>query len=283
MKNFSFFFFLASIFCIFASISFYGCKGDPCKYVHCQNGGICSDGDCNCIGGYTGKVCQNPPNGTTDCVPPCVHGTCNTFGGCDCEPGWTGPTCATQISTDPCAGVVCQNGGYCQNGVCFCANGCTGPVCQTCPEVLTVNLGTSQHFEKLFPTKIGSGDKEFDAHGPNITASVELSYDDYAVYARIQLHEIETVSDWSEARLDVTKTIWYAPFGRKILSVQSANSYYNGVDNNGWSPQTIYPAGCVNYFTINGDTHGDDIGAYTSDDAYITVDFESIKVKVIDN
>src|SRR5579863_5442759 len=36
------------------------CSADKCKNVTCQNGGTCSDGNCNCPAGWGGAACQTP-------------------------------------------------------------------------------------------------------------------------------------------------------------------------------------------------------------------------------
>ncbi|MEM7655838.1 MAG: hypothetical protein AAF399_06895 [Bacteroidota bacterium] len=34
------------------------CREDPCEGITCQNGGICLDGNCDCIPGFIGDFCQ---------------------------------------------------------------------------------------------------------------------------------------------------------------------------------------------------------------------------------
>ena len=34
---------------------------NKCKYVNCQNGGSCDEGNCQCVNGYTGKNCEIAP------------------------------------------------------------------------------------------------------------------------------------------------------------------------------------------------------------------------------
>ena len=51
------------ILVILISLLFNGCKksdsGDPCVGVVCQNGGTCSNGECDCPDGYFGPECQH--------------------------------------------------------------------------------------------------------------------------------------------------------------------------------------------------------------------------------
>jgi hypothetical protein len=34
------------------------CMPDKCKTIVCANGGVCNDGVCNCVSGYTGTTCD---------------------------------------------------------------------------------------------------------------------------------------------------------------------------------------------------------------------------------
>lgn len=93
-----------TICCLAISGIFYvsSCKKDKCKDVTCQNGGVCNDGTCGCVNGYTGATCQ--------------------------------------IAPDPCASTTCENGGTCVSGVCDCATGYEGTNCED--EVRGKFLGT---------------------------------------------------------------------------------------------------------------------------------------------
>jgi hypothetical protein len=42
----------------FTAVTYTACNKDKCKDVVCQNGGTCSDGNCNCLAGYEGDRCQ---------------------------------------------------------------------------------------------------------------------------------------------------------------------------------------------------------------------------------
>ncbi len=44
---------LAGVFFVFSS-----CSDDPCKDVDCGQFGTCFEGDCNCVTGYEGDVCD---------------------------------------------------------------------------------------------------------------------------------------------------------------------------------------------------------------------------------
>jgi hypothetical protein len=70
-------------------------KDESCAGILCKNGSSCNNGDCICINGYTGRLCEIPVDSCTliNCGP---HGTC-VSGHCNCDPNWTGPNCDQQI------------------------------------------------------------------------------------------------------------------------------------------------------------------------------------------
>ncbi len=73
MKKFSAVFSLLFLFILSTQIT--SCTQDKCKGVTCQNGGTCSNGNCNCVTGYEGANCQTKANakfvgnytGTSNC------------------------------------------------------------------------------------------------------------------------------------------------------------------------------------------------------------------------
>lgn len=72
-------------------LTFSSCK-DKCDDVNCDNDGICVDGTCNCLPGFSGENCE--------IVDLCYNETCNGNGTCDdgtCE-------CTTNYE-----GVKCEN------------------------------------------------------------------------------------------------------------------------------------------------------------------------------
>jgi hypothetical protein len=122
-----------------------GCDLSPCK-----NGGNCvadttnkANFACNCVGGYTGRLCDVTPkicNSDTTCKN---WGYChqdpaddNAFT-CVCPQGFAGTTCNEQPPA--CTYSPCQNGGVCTDGstpsayTCSCKNGWTGTNCLTPP------------------------------------------------------------------------------------------------------------------------------------------------------
>ena len=105
-----------------------GCGSGGCGSPH----GVCVQGACVCVDGYTGERCATPPD---RCLYPapvrcsgalsrCVDGVCQR--------------------PDPCAGVSCGEHGRCADGVCVCAPGFTGEPCSAdaCAEVACRNGGT---------------------------------------------------------------------------------------------------------------------------------------------
>jgi len=54
---------LITVFCFLAIGSlalFSSCEQDPCMELSCKNGGVCSDGYCNCPVGFEGAECEIP-------------------------------------------------------------------------------------------------------------------------------------------------------------------------------------------------------------------------------
>lgn len=54
---------LITILCFFAVSSMIllsSCEQDPCMELDCKNGGVCSDGYCECPVGYEGAECEIP-------------------------------------------------------------------------------------------------------------------------------------------------------------------------------------------------------------------------------
>ena len=70
-------------------LSFAACN--PCRNTHCENGGVCIEGTCNCQNPYTGKNCE----------------------------------------IDACTNVICNNGGNCVSGICDCTTGYEGSECDS--------------------------------------------------------------------------------------------------------------------------------------------------------
>ena len=71
----------------------FGCK-DSCDELTCYNGGYCDNGQCFCIGSWTGTDCSINPCDNVNCI----HGTCDQ-GVCICPGGYSGEFCEIQDTT----------------------------------------------------------------------------------------------------------------------------------------------------------------------------------------
>ena len=70
-----------------------GCT-DPCNHIACQNGGVCTDGTCDCPSEWTGQFCE-----TISCeLRECQNGGVCLWGGCVCPPGYIGAECESRIT-----------------------------------------------------------------------------------------------------------------------------------------------------------------------------------------
>jgi hypothetical protein len=156
-------------------------------------------------------------------------------------------------------------------------------------EAVSQNAG-SRSFLRLCPTQIG-GDREFKGHGPEVDASVTLrrAAGNEQVVLDIYLHEIETMSDWTEAEYSRTHSLISAPAGRPYsliwapdtngsfawVSLGNAPNYGSAfityTDTDHALDRFFNPQWWVSEIAIIGDTGGNDIGNCTTDDAYITV------------
>jgi hypothetical protein len=87
------------------------------------------------------------------------------------------------------------------------------------PVTRTVSL---KHLDEQFvPQEHMGGDREFDGHGPMITAEVKLSVtaDGRSILANIYMHAKETQADWSETRGSWVKEVYRVETGKKIVSI----------------------------------------------------------------
>ena len=161
-------------------------------------------------------------------------------------------------------------------------------------EATAQNAG-SRSFLRLCPSHVG-GDREFKGHGPEVDANVTLrraAGNEQAVLD-IYLHEIETMSDWSEAEYSRTHSLISAPTGHpySLIWAPDASGSFAWVplgntptygsaiisytDTDHALDRFFNPQWWVSEISIIGDTGGNDIGNCTTDDAYITVRLPAI-------
>lgn len=123
---------------ILCGIALTACDTDPtdsCAGVNCLNDGVCNEGTCTCLEGFTGEYCQS----TDDCAGVnCLNGGACNDGTCVCPDGFTGQYCQTTVTT--CTGIDCSNNGTCEDGLCDCNAGYEGDNCET--EVRAKFIGT---------------------------------------------------------------------------------------------------------------------------------------------
>lgn len=85
----------------------------------CSYRGICSDGRCRCLEGWSGESCE-----ISECER-CIHGNC-VQGFCVCLDGFEGPHCNVEAKCDP----PCSRWGTCiKSSKCKCKQGWTSSTC----------------------------------------------------------------------------------------------------------------------------------------------------------
>ncbi len=144
---------------------------------------------------------------------------------------------------------------------------------------------TPASHKNLCPTHTG-GDKEFDGHGPEVESWAKLrNVNNKEIYADLYLHEKETRSDWTECSGNWSFLIYTAPTGWKIeeiiTDIQSTTNYTD--TDHALDVPTVSGGRLVSKFEIMGDTGGNDVDHCTSDDAYMNVFFNKVKVKICEN
>lgn len=158
------------------------------------------------------------------------------------------------------------------------------PWCQEdpIPETRTEKF-TPQAITRLCPTHIG-GDREFDGHGPDVTAraSLDVRSSNTEIWVTLYLHAKETRDDWTEAEGNWERHLWTAPPGYSILNIlthQSSNANYRDTDHDLDRP-SVQGGNLVSRFEIMGDTGGNDVGNCTGDDVYMNVYFNEVQVRI---
>lgn len=147
--------------------------------------------------------------------------------------------------------------------------------------------------ERMCPTH-EEGDREFNGNGPDVYTSLYLLYDPArGVELLAYMNQQETRGDLSEAELLEARTlalprggseaythVW-KPDSRGVYRWQpisaSIDHFSDRYVDQDVRPRTLASGslGASNFWlaevTTNGDTRGNDIGACTADDAYLTV------------
>lgn len=178
--------------------------------------------------------------------------------------------------------------------VALCAVAVLSPGCCTlfpnlpwCPERGT-NLPEVAAFvpapiARLCPDHVG-GDRDFKGHGPEVdaTASIELRNGDTEVWVRLSLHEKETRSDYTEALGNWDRKLYTVPVGKvitRVLSAMTSEAHYVDTDHELDRP-SVTGGALVSRFEIMGDTGGNDVANCTSDDAYMSVSFNEVRLEL---
>lgn len=148
---------------------------------------------------------------------------------------------------------------------------------------------------RLCPRDTKRGDREFSGNGPKVTGTARLvKVGKTRLKLELSLYVVETKSDWTEAKRDWTySNVYTAPSGYYIKSVESNKSYSRGfyIDKDHSLDKLTQTGGTesgykitggklVKQFDFKGDTGGKDIGNCTTDDVYMNVHFNSVKVTI---
>ena len=133
---------------------------DLCVNMNCGSHGTCnaSTGECDCIGGYSGALCQVAPDlcanvtcGTNQYCNPatgrCVDYSTNLCANVTCgENQYCNPTTGQCVKI-PCSDVDCGVHGVCllDTETCFCRDGYSGSACQIPPSDLCAYVDCGDH------------------------------------------------------------------------------------------------------------------------------------------
>jgi hypothetical protein len=141
-------------------------------------------------------------------------------------------------------------------------------------EVVTINVAP---LPKFVPPHVGSGDRDFDGHGPVVHVSTQIDVrNDRELWATVTMDAKETKSDWTEAAGSRSVLVYTHP--KKILAILSATFSSASYTDQNHDDDTLRMAGgdLVNQFVVTGDTNGDEAGTRTG----VTVSFNPIVLRV---
>lgn len=133
------------------------------------------------------------------------------------------------------------------------------PLCQS--KVQPVDLQSIT----FVPPKQGSGDGEFDGHGPDVSTSVELSFQPKSLDMRIWMRAKETKSDWTLAEGSIDRQVFVPPPGWRIDSMvgQTVSTHSYRDSNHEKDSFDLGSGGPVKRLVYVGDTDGNDAGTRT--------------------
>ncbi len=150
-------------------------------------------------------------------------------------------------------------------------------VLQKVPDVCeTFYKNVDDKSTSFIPPHVGSGDTEFDGHGPNISCKVTLIQSSTQLNASIYMKAIETKSDWTEASGTKTINLYTAQSNETIVGVVGPTSdSFSYIDND--HDKDFYDgAGPVLRYEFMGDGEGNDAGIHTG----VTVHFARIRLQM---
>ena len=148
------------------------------------------------------------------------------------------------------------------------------PVCAS--KVQNVSAGTIGPF---VPHKIGTGDNDFDGHGPSVATKVTLIVAPQALSATVHMRARETSSDWTEVDGWQTFQLYAPEPGWRIDQVVGKTStFHHYVDSNQTEDSFDLGNGeLVRRFVYVGDTDGNEAGTR----AGVRVTFNDIQLVLV--
>ena len=106
-------------------------------------------------------------------------------------------------------------------------------IIQKSPEICETSFHTFQPATVSYMPPLTRGDKEFDGHGPNVYASVNLINTGNELRAKVYMRAAETRSDYTTGEGSREFVLYTADPGKKIESlVTSTSAAYSYIDNN---------------------------------------------------
>lgn len=148
--------------------------------------------------------------------------------------------------------------------------------------LFTYHTFTPPDVIRLCPQWIG-GNRDFSGHGPRVNTSITLEMSgSRTLRARIRYHVKETQADWTEALHDGYITLYTAPVGKVIDRIESASALSHEYVDGGHGVTNIMGSSTTLAWKLvsNGDTPGNDVGNCTADDAYLSIYWNPIRLRL---